>query len=158
MDYRAGYGVEGRRSAASQIGMMSVSQKRFSQMFAVTLLITIFSGAYSDGADLALKLRCACGCKEGMLVCSHKECTVAPKMRAEYKELLAAGASQDAILQRLGSEYGDAALPEGSASAATPIALFVPFAVLLLAIPTIIIVLRLWKAGLGSGERTPTHG
>lgn len=76
------------------------------------------------------------------MICSHQGCQVAPKMRAEFKELLASGATDDAILKRFVGEYGTGALADKSAVPAGTFALFVPFAVLFVAIPVLVLVLR----------------
>ena len=87
------------------------------------------------------------------MVCSHKDCQVAPKMRTEFKSLLASGAGEDAILKRILQDHGDATLGDKSAAPVGPLALFVPFAVLPLGIPAVVIVLRRWKKGPASGGR-----
>lgn len=125
------------------------------QLLLVFLAVAGFSGSYFD-ADLALKLKCACGCNEAMMVCSHQGCQVAPKMRAEFKILLASGTTQDAILKRMVQDYGDAALADKSAAPVGPIALFVPFAILLLTIPALVIMLRRWKNRSATPSRSST--
>lgn len=90
------------------------------------------------------KLICQCGCHYGLRVCPHLQCPSAPVMRAAIREKLAAGLSEQAVLDAMVVQFGQAALAAPPAKGFNLSAWVMPFVALFLGLWLAIVVMRRW--------------
>jgi len=80
------------------------------RVFATTLLLFVsmcFATSSSDRVDsLSRKVLCNCGCREMLAECSHASCERKPGLRKEITEAVAAGKTDDQILQQFAALHG----------------------------------------------------
>jgi cytochrome c-type biogenesis protein CcmH len=91
------------------------------------------------------KLICQCGCNYGLRHCPHLQCPSAPVMRAAIQEKLAAGLSEQAIVEAMVAQFGPAALAAPPAEGFNLTAWVMPFAALLLGLWLATVVVRRWR-------------
>lgn len=91
------------------------------------------------------KLICQCGCNYGLRHCPHLQCPSAPVMRAAIQEKLAAGLSEQAIIEAMVAQFGPAALAAPPAEGFNLTAWVMPFAALLLGLWLATVVVRRWR-------------
>jgi len=92
------------------------------------------------------KLICQCGCNYGLSHCPHLECPSAPVLRAAIRQQLAAGKSEQEVLQAVVAEFGPAVLAAPPAEGFNLTAWVMPFVALALGLWLAIVVVRRWHA------------
>jgi len=92
------------------------------------------------------KLICQCGCNYGLSHCPHLECPSAPVLRAAIRQQLAAGKSEEQVLQAMVADFGPAVLAAPPAEGFNLTAWVMPFVALVLGLWLAIVVARRWHA------------
>ncbi|MFQ5776536.1 MAG: cytochrome c-type biogenesis protein CcmH [Terriglobia bacterium] len=91
------------------------------------------------------KLICQCGCNYGLSYCPHLECPSAPVLRATIREKLAAGQSEEEVLQAMVAQFGPAVLGAPPAEGFNLTAWVMPFLALLVGLYLTQQVVRRWR-------------
>jgi len=116
-------------------------------LLAILLVSTLGLGAPDRLKDLSDKFICLCGCNMGTLnMCVMIHCGHAVPMRAELKELIDDGKSDEAISASFVDKYGKGVLSAPPMSGFNLSAWLMPFAALAFGLLVVIYVVRNWKA------------
>lgn len=91
------------------------------------------------------KLICQCGCNYGLSHCPHLQCPSAPVLRSAIREKLAAGQTDQQILEAMVAEFGPAVLAAPPAEGFNLSAWVMPFLALGLGLWAAITVVRRWR-------------
>ena len=124
-----------------------------SQLLVRALLVmsvaVLLLGATGDSRarfnDLGHHLMCTCGCNQVLLECNHVGCSSSDKMRAELKEVVDKGGSDDDVLKWFTEKYGNTVLAAPTKSGFNLVAWVMPFVALGAGIALCIVVVRTWK-------------
>jgi cytochrome c-type biogenesis protein CcmH len=90
------------------------------------------------------KFICQCGCNYGLRVCPHLQCPSAPVMRAAIREKLAAGLSEQQVIDAMVAQFGQAALAAPPAKGFNLSAWVMPFIALGVGLWLAVVVVRRW--------------
>jgi cytochrome c-type biogenesis protein CcmH len=113
---------------------------------AVMLAPGLLHGQSTERAKhLGAKLICMCGCNEILTQCNHVGCTVSTKMLKELDQRIAAGDSDDLILQSFVQEYGEQALAEPPAKGFNILAWIIPWIAFATGLAIVVVVIRHWR-------------
>jgi cytochrome c-type biogenesis protein CcmH len=116
----------------------------------LALPLTAQQAAEQAGKDafqrVSDKLICQCGCNYGLSHCPHLECPSAPVLRAAIREKLAAGQSEEQVLQAMVAQFGPAVLAAPPTEGFNLTAWIMPFVALVLGLWLAIVVVRRWHA------------
>jgi cytochrome c-type biogenesis protein CcmH len=134
---------------------MKSSRRKLAAVVALACLLTASSVAAPQPAEQAGKdafqrvsdkLICQCGCNYGLSHCPHLECPSAPVLRAAIREKLAAGQSEEQVLQAMVAQFGPAVLAAPPTEGFNLTAWIMPFVALALGLWLAIVVVRRWHA------------
>jgi cytochrome c-type biogenesis protein CcmH len=122
-----------------------------------------FSMGATDAAsrfnDLGHRLMCTCGCAQLLGECNHVGCPESGRERQELSANIAAGMSDQQILDWFAAKYGTTMLAAPPAKGFDLVAWIAPFAVFLAALVGTILLIRRWgglKHGLTGEKLEPT--
>ena len=96
-------------------------------------------------SSLGHKMICGCGCNQILLECNHVGCPLSEGMRNELTAALKRGQSDGRILDAFVEKYGTTILAAPTMSGFNLTAWITPFAVLLVAFASAVLVIRGWK-------------
>ena len=96
-------------------------------------------------SSLGHKMICGCGCNQILLECNHVGCPLSEGMRNELTAALKRGQSDGQILDAFVEKYGPTILAAPTMSGFNLTAWITPFAVLLVAFASAVLVIRGWK-------------
>src|SRR5438874_1306367 len=96
-------------------------------------------------SSLGHKMICGCGCNQILLECNHVGCPLSEGMRNELTAALKRGQSDGQILDAFVEKYGPTILAAPTMSGFNLTAWITPFAVLLAAFASAVLVIRGWK-------------
>ena len=96
-------------------------------------------------SSLGHKMICGCGCNQILLECNHVGCPLSEGMRNELTGALKRGQSDGQILDAFVEKYGPTILAAPTMSGFNLTAWITPFAVLLAAFASAVLVIRGWK-------------
>ncbi len=118
-------------------------------LLAVAVCFSLGAGnASSRFNDLGHRLMCTCGCAQLLGECNHVGCPESGHMRNELSAEIAAGLSDQQILDTFAARYGTTVLAAPPTKGFDLIAWIAPFAVFAAALMGTILLVRRW-AGLG---------
>lgn len=100
--------------------------------------------------DLGHRLMCTCGCAQLLGECNHVGCQESGRERQELSAQIAAGKTDQEILNWFAAKYGATMLAAPPAHGFDLVAWIAPFAVFLAALAGTILLIRRW-GGLKSG-------
>lgn len=92
------------------------------------------------------KLICQCGCNYGLTHCPHLNCPSAPVLRTAIREKLAAGQSEQQVLDAMVAQFGPAVLAAPPAEGFNLSAWVMPFLALIVGLWVAQKVVRTWRA------------
>jgi cytochrome c-type biogenesis protein CcmH len=95
--------------------------------------------------DIEAQLACQCGCGLTVLTCNHLQCGFAVPVRKRIAEELAAGDSDEEIIQRLVDEYGEKVLSSPTHTGFNLLAWYIPYAAVFVGGVLVFFVMRKWQ-------------
>lgn len=95
------------------------------------------------------KLICQCGCNYGLSWCPHLNCPSAPIIRQAIRDHLAAGQSEEQVLQAMVAQFGPAVLAAPPAKGFNLTAWVMPGVALAFGLWLVVYVLRRWSRRAG---------
>ena len=95
--------------------------------------------------DIEAQLACQCGCGLTVLTCNHLQCGFAVPVRKRIAEELAAGDSDEEIIQRLVDEYGEKVLSSPTHTGFNLLAWYVPYVAVFVGGVLVFFVMRKWQ-------------
>lgn len=101
--------------------------------------------ASSRFVDLGHRLMCTCGCSQMLGECNHVGCPESGRERKELSDAIAAGKSDQAILDWFSAKYGATALAAPSGKGFSLVAWIAPVAVFAAALLGTILLIRRWS-------------
>ena len=121
--------------------------KIFALFLALTLLVAPLRAQDVNMrfSSLGHKMICGCGCNQILLECNHVGCPLSEGMRNELTAALKRGQSDGQILDTFVEKYGPTILAAPTMSGFNLTAWITPFAVLLAAFASAVLVIRGWK-------------
>ncbi|MCI0403730.1 MAG: cytochrome c-type biogenesis protein CcmH [Acidobacteria bacterium] len=134
---------------------MKSPHRKLAAVLALACMLTVSSLTAQQPAEpagkdafqrVSDKLICQCGCNYGLSHCPHLECPSAPSLRAAIRQQLAAGKSEQEVLQAMVAEFGPAVLGAPPAEGFNLTAWIMPFVALILGLWLAIVVVRRWHA------------
>ena len=133
---------------------MKWPRRKLAAVLALACLMSVASAVAQQPTDPAKdafqrvsdKLICQCGCNYGLSHCPHLECPSAPGLRAAIRQQLAAGKSEEQVLQAMVADFGPAVLGAPPAEGFNLTAWVMPFVALALGLLLAIVVVRRWHA------------
>src|SRR5437868_14247365 len=109
-------------------------------------------------SSLGHKMICGCGCNQILLECNHVGCPLSEGMRNELTAALKRGQSDGQILEAFVDKYGPTILAAPTMSGFNLTAWITPFAVLLVAFASAVLVIRgWWKRPHGAVATAPQN-
>jgi cytochrome c-type biogenesis protein CcmH len=105
--------------------------------------------------DLGHRLMCTCGCAQLLGECNHVGCPESGRERNELSAAIAAGESDQQILDWFAAKYGATVLAAPTGHGFDLVAWIAPFAVFAAALLGTILLVRRW-GGLSGGKRQAT--
>ena len=127
---------------------------RAAQVVLLAVAVCFSVGATDPGGrvfSLDHKLMCTCGCSEILGECNHVGCTESTQELADLRGFIAAGESDQAIMDAFSAKYGATVLAAPTAKGFDLVAWIAPFAVFAAALLGTVLLVRRW-GGLG-GEK-----
>jgi cytochrome c-type biogenesis protein CcmH len=133
------------------------------QALALAVAVCFSLGATDAGSrfnNLSHRLMCTCGCAEILGECNHVGC---PNSTGELKELragVAAGLSDQQILDSFVAKYGAVVLAAPTTHGFDLVAWIAPFAVFAAALLGTILLVRRWSVGkteIAAGDSDPAR-
>lgn len=124
------------------------------QIGVLAVAVCFSVGATDPGGrvfSLDHKLMCTCGCSEILGECNHVGCTESTQELADLRMYVAAGDSDQQIMDAFTAKYGATVLAAPTAKGFDLVAWIAPFAVFAAALLGTILLVRRW-GGLG-GEK-----
>jgi len=123
---------------------------------AVVLAVAVFfslgaTDAASRFNDLSHRLMCTCSCAQLLGECNHVGCPESGREREELSANIAAGMSDQAVLNWFANKYGTTMLAAPPARGFDLVAWIAPFAVFAAALAGTILLIRRW-GGLRGGK------
>jgi cytochrome c-type biogenesis protein CcmH len=113
---------------------------------AVTFSTGLLQGQSTDRAKrLGAKLICMCNCGQILTACNHVGCTRSSAMLKEMDQRVAAGDSDDLILQSFVQEYGEQALAEPPTHGFNSLAWAIPGIAFALGLGLVVVVIHHWR-------------
>jgi cytochrome c-type biogenesis protein CcmH len=112
------------------------------------------SDAGSRYTDLNHRLMCTCGCAEILGECNHVGCSASTAELAELRTGIAAGKSDQEILDGFVAKYGAVVLAAPTTHGFDLVAWIAPFAVFAAALLGTILLVRRWSVGKRPVEAT----
>ena len=91
------------------------------------------------------ELVCTCGCNQILLECNHVGCTVSDGMRKQVADGIAAGKTDDAVLQGFVDQFGPTVLAAPTKVGFDRAAWITPFVVFVLGIGIAVYFVRHWQ-------------
>lgn len=101
--------------------------------------------ASSRFVDLGHRLMCTCGCSQLLGECNHVGCPESGRERKELSDAIAAGKSDQAILDWFSAKYGATALAAPPSKGFSLVAWIAPVAVFAAALLGTILLVRRWS-------------
>jgi cytochrome c-type biogenesis protein CcmH len=129
----------------------AVSSQRSAKAFALLLAVALLAvplraqDVNRRFSSLGHKMICGCGCNQILLECNHVGCPLSEGMRNELTAALKRGQSDGQILDAFVEKYGPTILAAPTMSGFNLTAWITPFAVLLAAFASAVLVVRSWK-------------
>ena len=135
------------RDRARSRGILVLRENIFALLLAVTLLAAPLRAQDVNMrfSSLGHKMICGCGCNQILLECNHVGCPLSEGMRNELTGALKRGKSDGQILDAFVEKYGPTILAAPTMSGFNLTAWITPFAVLLAAFASAVLVIRGWK-------------
>ena len=122
----------------------------------VLLLLCCTVGTASAGQrEVEERLACQCGCGLTVHTCNHLQCSFAVPVREDIAKSLAAGRSDDEIIARYVSEYGEKVLSSPTHEGFNLLAWWGPYVALLVGAVALVTVIRRISNRPGNGPRPP---
>ena len=124
---------------------------KFAKILPVLLAVTLLAAPLRAQdvnmrfSSLGHKMICGCGCNQILLECNHVGCPLSEGMRNELTVALKRGQSDGQILDAFVEKYGPTILAAPTMSGFNLTAWITPFAVLLAAFASAVLVIRGWK-------------
>jgi cytochrome c-type biogenesis protein CcmH/NrfF len=118
-------------------------------LLAILIVSSLGLGASQEDRykELADKFICLCGCNMGTLnMCVMIQCGHAVPMRAELKQMVDSGMTDEAITAAFVQKYGNGVLSSPPMSGFNLSAWVMPFAALAFGLLVVIYVVRTWKS------------
>jgi cytochrome c-type biogenesis protein CcmH len=116
---------------------------------AVLAVVVCFSMGATDASarfvDLGHRLMCTCGCSQLLGECNHVGCPESGRERKELSDAIAAGQSDQQILDWFAAKYGATVLAAPSGKGFNVVAWVAPFAVFAAALVGTILLVRRWS-------------
>jgi cytochrome c-type biogenesis protein CcmH len=97
--------------------------------------------------DLGHRLMCTCGCAQLLGECNHVGCPESGRERDELKAAIAAGKTDQQVLDWFAAKYGATMLAAPTTSGFNLLAWIAPFAVLGAGILGTVLLVRRWSVG-----------
>jgi cytochrome c-type biogenesis protein CcmH len=113
-------------------------------MLAGVGLLALAPAAKAGMFDVADKLMCLCGCNAVLSECPHQDCGWGIPEKQYITEQLAAGQSEEDLIQYYAQKFGDQVLAAPSKSGFNMTAWVVPFAILILGAGGLYFLVRMW--------------
>ena len=115
-------------------------------MLAVAVCFSLGAGdASSRFVDLGHRLMCTCGCSQLLGECNHVGCQESGRERKELSDAIAAGKTDQQILDWFAAKYGATVLAAPPGTGFSLVAWVAPFAVLAAALIGTILLIRRWS-------------
>ena len=127
------------------------------QACALAVAVCLSMGATDASArynDLNHKLMCTCGCAEILGECNHVGCTSSTAELQQLRDGIAAGQTDQVILDAFVAKYGAVVLAAPSKKGFDLVAWIAPFAVFGAALLGTILLVRRWS--IGSRQKSAT--
>jgi cytochrome c-type biogenesis protein CcmH len=122
----------------------------------VLATVVFFSLGATDASsrfnDLGHRMMCTCGCAQLLGECNHVGCPESGRERQELSANIAAGMTDQKILDWFAAKYGATMLAAPPAKGFDLVAWIAPFAVFLAALAGTILLIRRW-GGLGGDKQ-----
>jgi cytochrome c-type biogenesis protein CcmH/NrfF len=116
---------------------------------AVLAVAVCFSLGATDASarfnDLGHRMMCTCSCAQLLGECNHVSCPASGPMRKELSDAIAAGKSDQAILDWFAAKYGATVLAAPTTKGFDLVAWIAPFAVLAAATLGVFLLVRRWS-------------
>jgi len=113
----------------------------------LAVLVCFSLGASDAGArftDLGHRLMCTCGCSQLLGECNHVGCPESGRERRELSDAIAAGKTDQQILDWFAAKYGATVLAAPPGSGFNLVAWIAPIAVFVSALTGTILLIRHW--------------
>jgi len=115
--------------------------------------LVIHAGSIQAGQrEAEERLACQCGCGLTVHACNHLQCSFAVPAREDIAKSLAAGQTEDEIIARYVSEYGEKVLSAPTREGFNLLAWWVPYVALLAGSLGLWAAIRRLKHGAGTSE------
>jgi cytochrome c-type biogenesis protein CcmH len=112
-------------------------------------VVVCFSMGASDASsrfvDLGHRLMCSCGCSQLLGECNHVGCPESGRERKELSDAIAAGQSDQQILNWFATKYGTTVLAAPPGTGFNMVAWIAPFAVLAAALTGTFLLIKRWS-------------
>jgi len=131
-----------------QLSESSAMNSRIARIAALFLFVLLLLGAGDDSArfnSIGHGLKCMCGCNQVLLECNHVGCTYSDSMRAELVASIDRGNNDSLVQQDFIQKYGPTVLLAPTTTGFNKVAWIIPYAALILSLPTLYFVVRAWK-------------
>ena len=109
---------------------------------AVFFLLLAVAPGVAGQRETEERLACQCGCGLTVHTCNHLQCSFAVPVREDIAKSLAAGQSEDAIIARYVSEYGEKVLSSPTHEGFNLLAWWGPYVALLLGAIALVVAIR----------------
>jgi cytochrome c-type biogenesis protein CcmH len=140
-------------SAGSKVRASKISRGfwfKSLQAAALAIAVTFSLGATDASSrfnDLGHRLMCTCGCSQLLGECNHVGCPESGREREELKAAIAAGKTDQQILDGFAAKYGATMLAAPTMQGFNLVAWIAPFAVLAAGFLGTFLLVRRWSVG-----------
>jgi cytochrome c-type biogenesis protein CcmH/NrfF len=131
-----------------------------SQALLLAAAVYFSTGASTSGeryTDLNHKLMCTCGCAQILGECNHVGCTESGRELGELRAAIAAGQTNEQILNAFAAKYGNTVLAAPPRHGFDLVAWIAPFAVFAAALLGTILLVRRWSVGRTQPASQPAN-
>lgn len=148
------------RDDPSALKLRSANWLRIVQASILAVAICFSLGATDASSrfnDLGHRLMCTCGCAQLLGECNHVGCPESGRERSELTANIAAGMSDQAILDWFSNKYGSTMLAAPPKKGFDLVAWIAPFAVFAAALLGTVLLIRRWGGLGGKPDMAAAH-